>query len=693
MNQVNLPDSSRHRRLVVLGLPLLALMLGAWQLQRGWSGLASMAQEAAQLAVQAGQMDTIAAVTPNRIVRFTGDPQAYGAQLAASMMHDGLGLLQWEVLTDRVRVGLALATILGGAVSLLAGATGLTAASWAARRSRQSRDALEAAFSRIRALLPLLLGSLVGGLAVACSAAVVFELAGWLFGTSDGRTEIRILTPGFMLAGAVLWLGWLTVRELRRSLAAFTPSPMPLLGREVTADEAPGLWRFLAERAAEQGAATPDHVAVGLVDGFFVTSADVALKPGSALLRGRTLHIPLPMLAMLDAGETAAIIGHELAHFATDTGYSMRFLPIYTGIERNLKALRSVRGQSTLAWTQGPAITLGTHMMAVFDGAVKHWSRLREIEADRAGAQHSGAEAAARALVRTALLQPVIGAVLSEAWQETGGASADLVGTIIARAEADGLGDPAIALQERQPHPTDSHPPSSQRLEALGLAVTAPLLAQASRPVQAAATVFARGLFRDWAGLCAAVCADAIGVAASNRAERTARLREAADQVTEAIVEVLNDWRKAAVVWGIAAAVFLGAGLFLAYALVFLTVNDPSQIPVLWLVVAALLAVGAACVLRGILLWRGRNTPLITLSTDGFLCRGLDRMVPWIGVERVSVTRQRSTHVFIHLTETTKLPKRVSGWGVLVSARRRVVTMLGIRPRGLSPDGLVELIQ
>ncbi|MGI4939773.1 MAG: M48 family metalloprotease, partial [Janthinobacterium lividum] len=657
MNQAHLPDSPRRRRLVVLGLPLLALMLGAWQLQRGWSGLASMAQEAAGLAVQAGQMDAIATMTPNRIVRFTGDPQAYGAKLAATMMHDGLGLLQWEVLTDRLRVGLAIATMLGGAVGLLAGATGLTAAAWAARRSRQSRDALEAAFSRIRALLPLLLGSLVGGLAVACSAAVVFELTGWLFGTSDGQTEIRILTPGFVLAGAVLWLGWLTVRELRRSLAAFTPNPMPLLGREVTADEAPGLWRFLAERAAEQGAATPDHVAVGLVDGFFVTSADVALEPGSALLRGRTLHIPLPMLAMLDAGETSAIIGHELAHFATDTGYSMRFLPIYTGIERNLEALRSVRGQSTLAWTQGPAITLGTHMMKIFDGAVKHWSRLREIEADRAGAQHSGAEAAARALVRTALLQPVTDAVLAEALQETGAAS-DLVGAIIARAEATGLGDPAIALQERQPHPTDSHPPSIQRLEALGLAVTAPLLAQASRPVQAAAMVFAHGLFRDWAGLCAAVGADAIGVAAFSRAERRARLREAAAQVTEAVVEVLNDWRKAAVVWGIAAAVFLGIGLLLAYAVVFLTVNDPSKIPVLWLVVAALSAVGAACILRGILLWRGRNTPLITLSADGFLCRGLDQMVPWIGVERVSVTRQRSTHLFIHLTETTKLPKR-----------------------------------
>ncbi|MGI4799324.1 MAG: M48 family metalloprotease [Janthinobacterium lividum] len=691
MNQASLPDS--RRRLVVLGLPALALALGAWQLQRGWSGLVSMAQEATSLAAQAGQMDAIAAVTPTRIVQFSGNPQAYGAQLAATMMHDGLSLLQWEVLTDRVRVGLALATLLGGAVSLLAGATGLTAAAWAARRSRQSRDALEAAFTRIRALLPFLLGSLVGGLAVACSAALVFELAGWLFSTSGSRTEIRILTPGFVLAGAVLWLGWLTVRELRRSLAAFTPSPLTLLGREVASNEAPGLWQFVAARAAEQSAAMPDHVAVGLVDGFFVTSADVALGPGATLLRGRTLHVSLPMLAMLDAGETAAIIGHELAHLATDTGYDMRFLPIYTGIERNLEALHAVRDQSTLAWTQGPAITLGTYMMSVFDGAVKHWSRLREIEADRAGAQHSGAEPAARALIRTALLQPAIDAVLAEAWQAPGAASPDLVATIVARAGAAGLGDPASALEERQPHPIDSHPPSSQRLGALGLDVTALLLAQASRSVQPEGAVFARGLFSNWAALCSAVSADAIGVAASNRAARTARLRETAGQVTEAVVEILSDWRKTAAAWGTAASVFLGAGLLLAYWLVFLTVSDPAHIPLFWLLVAGLLAIGAACVLRGILLWRGRNTPLITLSAEGFLCRGLDRMVPWIGVERLNMTRQHSTHVFIHLMETTKLPKRVSGWGVVVSARRRVVTMLGVRPRGLSPDGFAELIQ
>ena len=225
-----MPDLPWRRRLVVLGLPFLFIALGAWQSQRGWSSFASMTQEATQLAAQADQMDAVAAVTPSRIVHFEGDPQAYGAQLAAKMMHDGVGVLHWEALTDRVCVGLAFATVLGAIMSLLAGAAGLTTAAWAARRSLRSRDALEAAFTRVRSLLPLLLGSLVGGLALSCSAAVLFEILGWLFSTSDGRTEIQILTPGIAVAGVALWLGWLTIRQLRRSLAAFAPAPLRCSG-------------------------------------------------------------------------------------------------------------------------------------------------------------------------------------------------------------------------------------------------------------------------------------------------------------------------------------------------------------------------------------------------------------------------------------------------------------------------------
>ncbi len=685
-------DPPWRRTLAVLGPPCLLLALGAWQVERGRAGATSLAREAAGLSVLADRMDAVAAVTPDRTVRFVGDPEPHGAREAATMLHDGVALLRRDVLIDRVRVGVALATLGGGAAGLLAGVAGLLAAAWAARRSRRSREALVAAFSRVRALLPVLLGALVGGLALACSAAVAFEVAGWLPATTEPGLGARLLTPGLAVAGTLAWLGWITLRELRRSLAAFVPSPLPLLGRAVTPEDAPGLWRFVAARAVGQGAAMPDHVVVGLEDGFFATAADVALAPGGELLRGRTLHVPLPMLAMLDADEVAAIVGHELAHFGGDTGYGLRVLPIHAGIARNLQALRSVRGGSGAWWTRGPAITLGTHMMAVFDGAVGHWSRLGEIEADRAGVREGGAAAAARALVRTALLQPLIDAAMAEGWQDFGAAAADLVAAAIAHARAVGLGDPAAALEQRQPHPTDSHPPSGQRLEALGVGVTEALLTRAARPVPAGTTAFAETLFRDWAGTCAAVSEDALGLAASGHAEHTLRLREAAGQPTEAVVEVLGDWRRPAAIWCVAGCVLLGTGLVFLRAVLLPSAADAARDAASWLAAAGLPAAGAAALLRTAMLWRSRATPLITLQAEGFLCRGLDRMVPWIGVERLSLTRQRSTHVFIHLKDTTRLPRRMVGWGVLVHGRRRVVTMLGVRPRDLTPDGFVELL-
>jgi hypothetical protein len=81
-------------------------------------------------------------------------------------------------------------------------------------------------------------------------------------------------------------------------------------------------------------------VVIGLRGGFFVSSGAKLLRPGETRLEGRTLYLPLPYLPLLPSDELAAIIGHDLAHFAgADTGYSLRFLPIYAGVQRSLNAV------------------------------------------------------------------------------------------------------------------------------------------------------------------------------------------------------------------------------------------------------------------------------------------------------------------------------------------------------------------
>ncbi len=695
MDQPPAPLSPGRRLLMVLAIPALLAAAGAWQLSRGAASVVAATQAADDLAGKLPRADAVAAATPNRIIRFSGDPNSYGAALAARMMRDGVASLRRNAILGQVREGLAVAVVAGGTASLVAGMVGLLAAAWAARRSRLSRPALAAAFSRVHAMLPALLATQIAGLAVACCALLLFEVAGLATLSALNGLEMRAAAVGLAVAGFALWLGWLTLRELRRSLSAFDPAPLPVFGREVAQAEAPALWRFIARLAADQGAEAPDHVVAGVSDGFFVTSADVALAPEGRTLRGRTLHLPLPTLAMLAEGETSSVIAHELAHFAgQDDAYSRRFLPIYSGMRRSLHAMGAVNGPSGVRWTQAPAFTLGLHMLQSFDGAVKHWSRAREMEADAASIPAAGAAAAASALVRTILVGRPIGEVLGEAARKPRAAPPDLVAAIVARAEARGLPDPsAVVLEERLAHPTDTHPPTVQRIASLGMAPDAALLSRAARPATAEGAAFARGLFDDWEGMCRAVSADAIAAAAAGAENREAWLRQTAAAAGDGPTELFNDIRRPMLAWAVSLAGFLGVFTLLAYALAFGRLADPSAAPEIEAAAAALLLGAAAAAWRLLAIRRLARTPFLTLHADGFECRGLDRIVPWLAVQRVGVTAQSgASHVFFRLSDATPLPRRVSGWGVRVSRRRRAVTLLGVRPRGLAPQGLLGLI-
>src|SRR5207253_3031600 len=70
---------------------------------------------------------------------------------------------------------------------------------------------------------------------------------------------------------------------------------------------------------------------------------------------------------------------------------------------------------------------------------------------------------------------------------------------------------PQAHLDDRQPHPTDSHPPIRQRLAALQVAPDHPLLARATRPVGDEERAFTPALFADWQALCGDLSRDLLG--------------------------------------------------------------------------------------------------------------------------------------------------------------------------------------
>ncbi len=690
------PRDRVRRLLLVLAVPLAFVALGAWQLQRGLGTVASYRGEHAGLIDQTARLEAIAAVTPMRVVTFEGDPEQYSAAVAARLIRGGIGLLQRDVWVAEARVGLAVAAILGAVVCLLAGAAGLAVAGRAGRRSLISRAALATAFGRVRAVLPAVLAAQVAGLTLATGAALLFEVAGAWFFEAVHQGEVQVIAIGLAIVGGVFWFGIVTLRQLRRSLAAFTPEPMPLLARAATRAEAPGLWRLVDERAAGLGIAPPENVAVGLLEGFFITGSDVLLGPAETVITGRTLHLPLPSLAMLDAAETGAVVAHELAHLAgEDTDYSKRFLPVYDGIGRNLAAIGVLQGHRGAQWTQAPAWTLGLHTMAVFDRAVNHWRRMREIEADAAGIAAGGARAAASALVRTSLIADRVAGVMAETLRAPGAAAPDLVAATLRRAETDGLPDPAAALAQEDAEidargELGSHPPTLRRVQALGVEPDDTLLAHAGRPVHAGDDAFARGLFLDWDAMCRAVSADAIGFATEQQSALRAHLQDAAALPFEDALPIHDDPRLAIAGWCAGGCVALL--LFLGLTWVLLAAHTGKGDPTLPLIDAGLLAAAALAVWRIARLWRGARTPLLTLHADGLECRGLDRIVPWLGVETVSLAGGRRYHLTVRLKPNTPVPKRVTGHTVRVRGRWPAVMVGSMRARGYKPQAFVDLV-
>ncbi|WP_413816315.1 ArsB/NhaD family transporter [Pseudomonas aeruginosa] len=182
------------------------------------------------------------------------------------------------------------------------------------------------------------------------------------------------------------------------------PAPaLDVIGRRLGEEDAPELWTLLRELAARLDTPAPQHLLVGLCDGFYVTANRVCLQPSGEHLQGRSLYLSLPLLGLLDRAELSAVIAHELAHFAgRDAHYSLHFLPIYQGAASQLAAIEEQEANVFERAALEPARLLAGYFLERFGLAVNHWSRLREFAADRRAAQLAGAPAMASALLRSA---------------------------------------------------------------------------------------------------------------------------------------------------------------------------------------------------------------------------------------------------------------------------------------------------
>ncbi|MCJ2131381.1 M48 family metallopeptidase [Methylobacterium sp. E-045] len=670
-------------------LPLAVMLLGVWERERAaadWAeldaqhlNLTRIVQDLEAREPRDGRIDFR--------MQFRRNGQVYGGPLAlvqARAARDEAAtltrLMDWRRMLPPVVIaagGLAAALSI---LVLLAGAV----LGW---MGRASRDVLVAGFSLVRRLLPPILAIQVLLTAGGFVAAVIVE-AGILARPGLGSGEIKLLLAAAVAVGAVLVTAGATVLGLRRALAAFEPDPLPIFGRTVSPAEAPGLWRLTEGLAERLGALTPDAVVVGLTGGFFVSAGPAVVEPGGERLTGRILYLPLPYLALMRGDEVAAIIGHELAHYAGgDTVYSQRFLPIYAGVGRSLDAVAEGHAGSFGLLT--PSLRLGAFVMERFHLAVRHWSRAREFAADAAGAGPTSPDAAARALLRTGAVQPRIAEVLDAAAEKPGSAPADLVAAILDHVIARGLDDPAAHLEAEQLHPTDTHPPTRERIAALGRPLDADLLAASAIVPPPHALGQLAAYFVDPAGLCRAATADFRGAVEEHDAAVRAHL-EATAAAIDAEERVLRENSRPG------AIVLIVAGLLFAMAaLAFVALGFPGLAA--WearLVAAVALACGIGLAGFGLFrLWRGERTTMI-LRPEALTIPGLDRPIPWDDMADLDMTLQQTGIVTrLLLPPEAPFPQRVPGGRkIRLDPKRRIVTIWASLPRRMTLQDFADLI-
>jgi Zn-dependent protease with chaperone function len=239
------------------------------------------------------------------------------------------------------------------------------------------------ALEGVRRLYPL--GTGLGAAVLLACGGVVPVLRRWLrdeLNLSDGRAVVAAL-------GGV-WLG----NE--------HGDPDTDLGPVLSRSEAPVLFDELAELARRLGARPPAQTRLT----YLPCCGAVAWGR-----RGRALLLGLPLLPVLTRGELRAVLAHELAHLARgDAVRGVRVAQFVEGLGRRLDAQTGdpaawPRRSPLRAWARwSHAAALRLHAPI---------ARGQEARADRAAAVLAGGDAAASALVKVALVQPLFREVLA----------------------------------------------------------------------------------------------------------------------------------------------------------------------------------------------------------------------------------------------------------------------------------------
>lgn len=174
-----------------------------------------------------------------------------------------------------------------------------------------------------------------------------------------------------------------------------TRDPDADLGPVLDRTDAPALFSAVNDVARRLGARPPGQIRLTYLPCFGVV----------AWGRSRALILGLPLLRVLTIAEFRAVLAHELAHLARgDATRAARLARFVAGLRQ---ALDRAGGQE-----HGPLGLLARGCARAASWLIGPIARGQEARADRAAASIAGGSAAASALVKVALVQPLFREIL-----------------------------------------------------------------------------------------------------------------------------------------------------------------------------------------------------------------------------------------------------------------------------------------
>ena len=544
----------------------------------------------------------------------------------------------------------AVISVLAGVLAALVGALGLWRVHTDGQRAMRSREELMTLFASWRERLPAYLSSLLGTqmlaiaglLVVRCAVAYQVLVLG-----NPTRGEMKWQLALVTVAGMLLWGGVLTLRHLMRALKELDKAPLEVMGHAVSKQQALGLWQYVGEMARRTGAAEPVNVVVGIADSFYVTAHDVLLQPGGEQLTGETMYLPLTYLSLLRRSEIDAVVAHELGHFVgDDTAYSVRFSPIYHRLVQSLHSLDDIRSQDRS--TDGlstPVITFIVYLLTRFDLAVKHWSRQREFAADQVSARVAGHDATARALIRMTAVNTTVRAVIDAVARRPDEAGNDLIAMLTQAVNDKGMAIPDFAQEVATTHPSDTHPPTLERLQAVGLPLGKTLAESALTPPDPLALQWVRSLFADSQSLQTQLLEDFKGQSRQRNEAVREQLSSMASKV-QGSVDIYEGAFNAFLFWGI--------GLLILLIPIFVLLGGGNGSRQAMMVALGAAACGLLMLAVGVMFWKRSKLVVMQLRPNGIKLPLQEQEISWQDLEGYSANVVNSRTLVMNFTLAPK---------------------------------------